>query len=131
MDEILTKKYRQFLQSGFEHTGSIENPSIFLDTRLEGISICAQASSNYLNIYIDVRDGRITEIKYLCLCDPIANVVVETLCDLVKGMSIDEVKSVTEEAFFQEIGCDSEPLSKKVTGIIELLNRGIQRYEED
>ena len=130
MDEVATKKYRRLLQTGFKYTGSIENPSIFLDTRLEGLSICAQASRDYMNIYIKITDNIITEIKYLCLCDPIANVVVETLCNLVEGLSVEEAKVITEGTFFRAIGSDSESLLKKIAGMIELFHRGIKRYEK-
>ena len=130
MDELATKKYRRLLQTGFEYTGSIENPSIFLDTRLEGLSICAQASRDYMNIYISINDNFITEIKYLCLCDPIANVVVETLCNLVEGLSVEEAKAISKEDFYRAIGSDSESLSKKIVGMIELFHRGVNRYEK-
>lgn len=66
-----------------------------------------------MNIYINISDKFITEIKYLFLCDPRANVVVETLYELAKDMLIDEVKTVTEEALFQSIGSNSATLSKK------------------
>jgi len=130
MDELATKKYRRLLQTGFEYTGSIENPSIFLDTRLEGLSICAQASRDYMNIYISINDNFITEIKYLCLCDPIANVVVETLCNLVEGLSVEEAKAISKEDFYRAIGSDSESLSTKIAGMIELFHRGVNRYEK-
>ena len=130
MDELATKNYRRLLQTGFEYTGSIENPSIFLDTRLEGLSICAQASRDYMNIYISINDNFITEIKYLCLCDPIANVVVETLCNLVEGLSVEEAKAISKEDFYRAIGSDSESLSKKIVGMIELFHRGVNRYEK-
>jgi NifU-like protein involved in Fe-S cluster formation len=129
MDEVVTKIYRRLLQTGFEHTGSIENPSILLDTKLEGISLCGQAGRDYMNIYINVDRGIIVDIKYLCFCDPNANVVVETLCSLTKGKTIEAVKALTQEDFFLTIGSRDETLSKKVLGIIELLHRGINRFE--
>lgn len=129
MDEVVTKIYRRLLQEGFENTGSIENPSIFLDTKLEGISLCSQAGRDYMNIYINIEAGVITDIKYLCFCDPTSNVVVETLCNLAKGLTVDAAKSLVKDDFYKAIGSDTELLQKKVMGILELLNRGISRFE--
>ena len=130
MDAIVTKKYRHFLENGFENTGTIENPSIFLDTKLEGLSICGQVGRDYMNVYIKIEHDRITDIKYLCICDPMANVVVETLCQLARGKTIDEAKKLDKRDFFNAIGSESELLEKKVLGIIELLNRGMSRFEK-
>jgi NifU-like protein involved in Fe-S cluster formation len=129
MDEVVTKTYRRLLQTGFEYTGSIENPSILLDTKLEGISLCGQAGRDYMNIYINIDRGIVEDIKYLCFCDPTANVVVEKLCYLAKGKSLETVKALTREDFFQAIGSRDETVTKKVLGIIELLYRGINRFE--
>ena len=80
----VVKYYRRLCKNGFEHAGSLENPSIFLDTVGEKIRICSHVSHAYMHIYINVRDGIIDDIKYLCTCDPTANVVVEILCSLLK-----------------------------------------------
>jgi hypothetical protein len=85
MDEIVVKFYRRLCRMGFKYTGEIKNPSIFLDTIGEKIRICSRVAHAYIHIYIDVRDGVIDDIKYLCICDPTANVVVEILCILVEG----------------------------------------------
>ncbi len=129
MDEVVAERYRQLLQKGFEHAGSLDNPTMFIDTKAEGISICGQANRDYMNIYIKLDGGVITEIKYLCSCDPTANVVVETLCSLVKGKTLKEAKALTKEDFFQAIGSDGGGVRRKVWGIIELLNTVINRYE--
>jgi NifU-like protein involved in Fe-S cluster formation len=128
MDKAVIQIYRRLLRTGFEHSGSLENPSIFLDSIGEKIRICDQSSRDYLNIYINVDGGVIDDIKYLCTCDPTANVVIETLCSLVKGKTLEEAKKITKESFYQAIGSSGETLVKKVDGIIQLLNRGIERY---
>ena len=130
MDAIVTKKYRHFLENGFENTGTIDNPSIFLDTKLEGLSICGQVGRDYMNVYIKIEHDSIIDIKYLCICDPMANVAVETLCQLAKGKTIEEAKRLSKEDFLQAIGSVDELLEKKVLGIIELLHRGINRFEK-
>jgi NifU-like protein involved in Fe-S cluster formation len=130
MDEVTTKRYRQLLQAGFEYTGSLENPSIFLNSRLEGLSICSQAARDYMHIYLNVVDSIITDVKYMCFCNPIANVVVEALCALVKGKTIEEAKLIVKEDFLRAIGSNDEVLSKKVAEMLELLNRGIRHYIE-
>jgi NifU-like protein involved in Fe-S cluster formation len=129
VDETIIKTYRRLLQAGFQNAGSFENPSIFLDSIGENLPICDVAGRDYLKIYICVTDGVINDIKYLCNCDPTANVVIETLCDLVKGMTLDEAGALSPEMFFRKIGSRGETVAKKVGGIIELLKRGIQRFE--
>ncbi len=129
MDETVIKFYRKLLRSGFEYAGSLENPSIFLDSIGEKIFICGHVGRDYMHIYINVRNDNIVEIKYLCSCDPTANVVVEILCSLVKGLSLAEAASLTEEAFIRVLGSTDEEFLKKSRSIIELLKRGINRYQ--
>lgn len=129
MDEAVIKYYRQLLRTGFEHAGSLENPSIFLDSVGERIPICVTSIRNYLHLYVNIRDGVIEDIKYLCTCDPTANVVAEMLCTLVKGKTLAEVATITENSFSQTLGSKGEEFLKKARGIIELLNRGLTRYK--
>jgi NifU-like protein involved in Fe-S cluster formation len=128
MDELVIKYYRRLCKNGFEHTGELENPSIYLDTVGEKIRICSHISHAYLHIYIVIREGVIDEVKYLCICDPTANVVVEILCNLLKGKTIPEAEGLTEEDFSRALGGGGEEFLKKVRGTIELLHRGIARF---
>ncbi len=128
MDELVVKYYRRLCRKGFEHAGELENPSIFLDTIGEKIRICSHVSHAYMHIYIGVGDGVINDIKYLCTCDPTANVVVEMLCSLAKGKTLKEAWALTEESFTRALGGGGEEYRKKARGIIELLHRGITRY---
>jgi NifU-like protein involved in Fe-S cluster formation len=129
VDEPVIKYYRKLLRLGSEYTGSIENPSIFLDSKGENISVCAQVAEAYVHLYVSIRNNVIEDIKYLCTCDPTANVAVEILCHLIKGTTIEEVKLITEDLFSQEIGSKSEDFIKSARGLIELLNRGLLRYQ--
>jgi nitrogen fixation protein NifU and related proteins len=129
MDPEVIKYYRRMLRTGFEYAGSSENPSIFLNSVTEHIPVCGQVGQDYLHVYINIRDNIIDEIKYLCTCDPTANVVVEILCFLVKGKTLQEARALTEKDFAQVLGtCDEEYL-KKAKAALELLNRGINRFE--
>ncbi len=129
MDELVVKFYRRMCRTGFEHTGELKNPSIFLDTVGEKIRICSHVAHAYIHIYINVRDGIIHDIKYLCTCDPTANVVVEILCGLTKGKTIKETEALTEDSFTGVLGGGGEEFRKKARGIIELLRRGLARYK--
>jgi hypothetical protein len=128
MDEYVIKYYRKLLRSGFLHSGCLENPSIFLDTVGEKIRICGQTHHNYLHLYINIIEGKIDQIKYLCVCDPTANVVVEVLCVLCEKKTIEEASALTPEMFSSEIGGGNEDYLKKAQAILELLNRGLDRY---
>jgi NifU-like protein involved in Fe-S cluster formation len=129
MDEIVTKRYRALMQEGFPNAGLMDEPTMFIDTKAEGVSICGQGSSDYMNIYIKAEQGVITDVKYLCSCDPTANVVVESLCVLAKGKTLEEAKNLSKEQFFAVIGSEGGAVRRKVWAAIELLSRVIKRYE--
>jgi NifU-like protein involved in Fe-S cluster formation len=129
MDELVVKYYRRLCRNGFRYAGELENPSIFLDTVGEKIRICSHVSHAYMHIYIDIRRDTIEDVKYLCTCDPTANVVVEIFCTLIKGKTIKEVLALNEESFVRGLGGGGEEYRKKARGIIELLHRGLTRYK--
>jgi len=129
MDEALVQCYRKYCREGFKHTGELETPSIFLDTVGEKIRICGHSTNNYIHIFLNIRQGLIEDVKYMCTCDPTANVAVEIFCTLTKGKTIDEAESLTENDFSGAIGSAGEEYLKKARGIIDLLHRGIARYK--
>ncbi len=129
MDEAVAQKYRELLAKGFENAGSFENPTMFIDTKAEGVTICGKGESDYINIYVMVSNGVIDDIKYLCSCDPTANVVIEVLCELVRGKTIAQAKALTREQFYEAIGSDGGTVRRKVWGSIEMLNRVFGRFE--
>ena len=113
MDELVVKYYRRLCREGFEHAGSLEESDIFLDTVGEKIRICSHVSHAYLHIYVRVNDGVIADIKYLCTCDPTANVVVEVLCSLVKGKTLAEAEALTAASFTRALGGGGEKYLEK------------------
>jgi NifU-like protein involved in Fe-S cluster formation len=129
MDEVVAERYRELLESGFKYAGSFENPTMFIDTKAEGIHICGKGESDYINIYLLVSKGVIDDIKYLCSCDPTANVVIEVLCQLIKGKTIAVAKALKKEQFYEAIGSKGGTVRRKVWGSIELLNRVFTRFE--
>jgi len=129
MDEAVIKYYRRLLRTGFDHAGSIQNPSIFLDSVGEGIRFCGGRPADYMNVFISVSHNVIRDIRYMCSCDPTANVAVEVLCDLIKGKTLDEAAATTQNSFFKAIGSRGEELQKKTKGLMELLERGVTRYQ--
>ena len=131
MDQAVIKYYRSLLRIGFENAGSIENPSIFLDPVAEGKKGICGGPADYMNIFINIRNGTIDTIKYLCLCDPTANVAVEVLCGLVKGKTLEEAASIKENMILEAIGSNADELRKKATALLETLNLGITRYQEN
>lgn len=129
MDEVVAEKYKSLMEAGFTNAGSFENPTMFIDSKAEGIHICGKGESDYINIYIMLKDGVVDDIRYLCSCDPTANVVIEVLCDLARGLTIGEAKALTKEQFYEAIGSDGGGVRRKVWGTIELLNRVFNRFE--
>jgi NifU-like protein involved in Fe-S cluster formation len=129
MEEQIIKIYRKLLRNGFDNSGSWENPTIFLDSVGENIPVCGHVGQDYMHLYINIVDGKIDDIKYLCTCDPTANVAVEVLCGLVNGKTLAEVEAINEEAFIRIIGCQGEDLMKRIRGLLKLLNRGLDKYK--
>jgi NifU-like protein involved in Fe-S cluster formation len=126
MDEKVIKYYRRLLRTGFEHSGSFENATIFLDSVTEQLVHCGNIG-NYMQMYINVANNVIDDIKYICSCDPAANVAVEILCTLVKGKTLEEAAAVTEQDILEFLGSESEELRKRAENLLELLNTGISR----
>lgn len=120
------KHYRRLLKEYFPNAGELDRPSIFVEAIGEEMINCGPG--NYMELYLQVADGRITDVKYLCVCEPAANVAVEVFCTLVKGKTLDEAAGLTEEPFYQVVGSRDQELGTKVRGLLKLLNEGIISY---
>ncbi|HMK64382.1 MAG TPA: iron-sulfur cluster assembly scaffold protein [Thermodesulfobacteriota bacterium] len=127
MDEKVIKYYRHLLRNGFNHSGVIENATLFLDSVTEQIVHCGNIG-NYMQLYVHIEDNLIDDIKYICSCDPPANVAVEILCTLAKGKTLKEVAAISEDDFTRFLGSESAELRKRAEGLLELLHKGISRY---
>jgi NifU-like protein involved in Fe-S cluster formation len=126
MDEAVIKYYRRLLREDFPNAGELDDPSVFVEAIGEEMINCGDG--NYMQLYLQVADRRIADIKYLCACEPVANVAVEVLCTLVKGRTLDEAAGITEELFYQFLGSRDEGLRQKARGLLALLNEGIASY---
>ena len=127
MDEAVIKHYRKLLKVGFENAGSFDSPSIFLESVGDG-RVCGHAG-DYMRIYINVIDGRIDDMRYLCTCDPPTNVAIEMLCTLAKGKRLDEARAITEDSLLQKIGSTSGELRNKTNGLLDIFCKGLTQYQ--
>jgi NifU-like protein involved in Fe-S cluster formation len=130
MDKAVIQYYRELLKDRFRNYGVIVYPSIFLNSVGEMVYICGTGNT-FMYLYLNVKDNFITDFKYECSCDPVANVSIEILCSLAKDKSLDEVARFSEKTTGEFLGTEDEELREKTRGILELLNRGIKRYRED
>jgi NifU-like protein involved in Fe-S cluster formation len=128
MDEAVIKYYRGLLRNGFQYAGSIENPAIFLNSVGENLPICGSLSRDYVHVFINMQGQKVQEIKYLCTCDPAANVIFEIMCSLTQGKTIEEIKNIKAEAFSETCGSRQPDFLKRVGNALELLNRGFKRF---
>ncbi len=115
------------IETDFDHAGLLKNASITMEAKGESSGLCAD-EDDFMNVYINVVNDCIDNIKYACVCDPTANVAVEILCTLVKGRSLDEASLLAEKEFYQFLGSTDEEFQKKVKGLKERLNRGISDF---
>jgi NifU-like protein involved in Fe-S cluster formation len=127
MDEAVIQVYRKLLRQEFPNSGAIEAPSVFVEAVGEHLINCGN-TGNYMQLYLRVDGQRILEMRYLCWCEPVANVAIEVICTLVTGMTLDEAAGMTEEPVFQFVGSRGEALSKKTRGLLALLREGIDQY---
>ena len=127
MDAAVIKYYRNLLREEFPNSGALENPCVFIEAVGEKLINCGN-TGNYMQLYFRVVGERITEITYLCACEPVANVAVEVMCNLVRGKTFEEAASLTEEPFYQSVGSRAEELRRKVVGLLALLKEGIASY---
>jgi NifU-like protein involved in Fe-S cluster formation len=129
VDKAIIKQYRQFLRTDFPNSGSIESPSIFVEAIGERMIHCGN-TGNYMQLYLKVVHGKIEDIRYVCSCEPIANVAVEILCNLVRGKTLDEALTIPEKDFYDLLDCRAEEYQIKTRGLLEMLNEGISGYRK-
>ena len=130
MDTILTAYYRDLLKNRFIYFGSLVKPTIFVDSAGEHIFYCG-SGNDFMQLFVNVENDVITNVRYSCFCIPEANVAVEVLCNLIQGKSLDRVVSLKEEDICRAIGSEDEEFRKKAKGILQLLNIGIARFRKD
>lgn len=126
MDEVVLKYYRRLLREDFPNAGALDEPSVFVEAVGEKLINCGN-TGNYMQLYLHVTELQIVDIKYLCACEPAANVAVEVLCSLVKGKTLDEAGRITEADFQRFLDGGDDPFYKKVLGILELLGEALVR----
>lgn len=127
MDEVLIKYYRKLLKEDFPNAGALDNPSIFITAVGEKLINCGN-TGNYMQLYLNISDSRIMDIKYLCSCEPVANIAVEVLCCLIKGKTLEETVNFDEFDFYLLLGSQDEKLRMKVQGLLQFLHDGIKKY---
>ena len=103
---------------------------VFLDPVAGGEQRICSHSADYMKISIKIGVGVIEDMKYLCLCDPTANVAIGVLSSILKGKTLDEAGQVKAERILQEVGSDGEELYTKSTALVELIQKGLTRYTE-
>ncbi len=128
MDEAIIRYYKKLLKKGFTYAGSFENPTIYLTYDNSKGILCGNAGDN-LHLYVKINKGIIEKMRYLCICDPTTNVVIEALCVLAENKSLTEVQNLTQEAFSQLIESRGEEFLKKTRIVIEFLRPEIIKFE--
>jgi NifU-like protein involved in Fe-S cluster formation len=128
MDQAVIKLYRQYIKEDFPNSGELENASIFVEAIGQHMIHCGE-TGNYMRLYLRVEGRRIAAIRYLCSCEPVANVAVEILCGLARGRTLAEAAELGEESFYRIIGSRDEEIRLKVRGLLALLRAGLASYK--
>jgi len=127
VDQAVIKYYRQLLKEDFPHSGQIEDATVFVEAVGEKMVHCGNAG-NYMQLFFNVEDGKIADIKYLCSCEPVANVAIEVICALAKGKTLDEAAALDDGPVYGIIGSEEEELQLKTRGLLELLKEGVANH---
>lgn len=124
MDELIIKRYQQISREDYRNEGKIEDANAVADG--EG----CRGSGDHLFLYLKIKDDKIVDIKYKCAyCDPAMFVTAEILCDLVKGLKIDEISKIDEKDFSNLLGGDSKEAIDHYIPALEILRKAIEDYK--
>lgn len=125
MDELIIKRFQQINSEDFRNQGKIENANALADGK------GCRGSGDHLFLYLKIEDGKIVDIKYKCAyCDPTMFVTAEILCDMVRGLKIDEILRIDgKEDFINLLGGDSQEAIDHYTPALEILRKAIENYK--
>jgi NifU-like protein involved in Fe-S cluster formation len=129
MDEKAIQFYRKITREGYQYSGTIDNPSIFLDSAGEKIPLCSKAVDSYVNIYIKIKNDIIDAVKYRHVGRPMSNVVAEIFCALLSGKTVKEAVNLTAQDFSDYLGTNDEEYKEASNSMIKLLHIGLDRYK--
>lgn len=130
MDEAVIKHYRRLLREDFPNAGALEQPCVLVRA-VGGKLINCGNTGNYMELYLRVTAGRIEDIRYLCACEPTANVAVEILCGLARGLSLEEAPRLSVEQLQVALGSSDPQFSEKARGLLGLLDEAMAGYRAD
>jgi NifU-like protein involved in Fe-S cluster formation len=129
MDAKVIQFYRKITREGYQFSGTINNPSIFLDSSGEKIPLCSKSVDSYINIYIKIKDDILEEVKYRHVGRPMSNVVAEIFCALLNGITIEKAVGLTARDFSDYLGTDDEEYLEASNSMIILLHIGLDRFK--
>ncbi len=127
-EDAVLAYYRGLLRTGFENAGSIDNADLYLETYGKESPVCGN-TDDFMDLYVQVVENIIRDIRYQCICCPTTNVAVEILCALVKGKTLEEAVGITADAFPQFLDYEDNLLRKKAQALLEFLDNGIADYQ--
>jgi nitrogen fixation NifU-like protein len=124
MDELIIKRYQQISREDYRNEGKIENANVIANG--EG----CRGSRDHLFLYLKIEEDKIVDIKYKCAyCDPAMFVTAEILCDMVRGLRIDDISKIDGENFTTLLGGYSKEAIDHYTAALKILERAIKDYK--
>lgn len=131
MDDKVIQFYRKITREGYQYSGTIDNPSIFLDSSGEKIPLCSKSVDSYVNIYIKIKDNVVDIVKYRHVGRPMSNVVAEIFCALLNGRSMEEAINLSGHDFSDYLGTEDEEYLEAANSMIKLLHIGLDRFKSN
>jgi NifU-like protein involved in Fe-S cluster formation len=131
MDQAVVNYYRKLILTNFRYAGVIQNADITVNAAQEGIAVCGKKNDDPVRIYLKTVGNIVEDAKYLCMCDPVTQVAVEILCELLPGKSLETIKAMKPDAFLKLLEGESAEFTERAKLLIQLINKGIERYQSE
>jgi len=104
-DKLINRYFQEVVTKEFPNQGSIPDANAYA----EGKGCKGDASRDQLFLHLKIEGNRVAKIKYECsYCDPAMFVTAEIICDLVKGLTLDEISNIPLDKFSNALGGHSQ-----------------------
>jgi len=129
MDKLIKEQFVKISQEGFKNSGKIKNATCVIESGAEGTCV---GGRDYLFLYLKIENNKIIDIRYECnYCDPAMFVAAECLCNLARGLKVDECCKINNKTFSNYLGDYSEMATEHFSRALKLLLGGIKKGMND
>jgi len=118
----------QYTDKVIEHFKTPHNQGVIKDADAigeEGNPVCGDV----MKMYLEIKDNKITDIKFETLGCAAAIAVSSILTDMAKGMALDDVLKLTKDDVIKELGGLPDPKIHCSMLGVDALHQAINNYK--